>query len=85
MNKYSLDKNYENTFNDIKEEYWKTEDKSKKFIVQMIDYFNIKDKKVISDLKMIIYIKKYEMIVKSIKYFFDINISEMNMNNLKKL
>ena len=24
------------------------------------------------------------MIVKSIKYFFDINISEMNMNNLKK-
>ena len=50
----------------------------------MIDYFNIKDKKVISDLKMIIYIKKYEMIVKSIKYFFDINISEMNMNNLKK-
>ena len=50
----------------------------------MIDYFNIKDKKVISDLKMIIYNKKYVMIVKSIKYFFDINISEMNMNNLKK-
>ena len=34
---------------------------------------------------MIIYNKKYEMIVKSIKYFFDINRSEMNMNNLKKL
>ncbi len=35
----------------------------------MIDYFNIKDKKVINDLKMIIYNKKYEMIVKS-KIFF---------------
>ena len=34
-----------NTFNDIKEECWKTEDKSNKFIEQMIDYFNIKDKK----------------------------------------
>ena len=33
---------------------------------------------------MIIYNKKYEMIVKSIKYFFDINISEMNMKNLIK-
>ena len=36
LNQYLLDKKYENTFND---------NKSKKFIIQMIDYFNIKDKK----------------------------------------
>ena len=45
LNQYLLDKK-ENTFNDIKEELvWKNEDKSNKFIVQMIDYFNIKEKK----------------------------------------
>ena len=36
LNQYLLDKKYENTFND---------NKSKKFIIQMIDYFNKKDKK----------------------------------------
>ena len=89
------DKNYENTFKDIKEELGKkTEDKSKKFIDQMIDYFNIENEIVINDLKMIINSKKYEMIVKSIKYFFDnldkelilpkdINLSEMKLETLK--
>jgi len=48
----------------------KTEIKSKEFVDQMIEYFKIEDKKVIKDLKMIINSKKYEMIVKSIKYLF---------------
>jgi len=58
-------------FKDIKEELGrKTEIKSKEFVDQMIEYFKIEDKKVIKDLKMIINSKKYEMIVKSIKYLF---------------
>ena len=102
-------KNYIDTFKDIKEELGKkSENKSKEFIDQMIDYFNIKDndkdkdkdknknKKIIEDLKLIINSKKYERIVKSIKFFFDnfldkkltlpssINLSEMSLENLKK-
>ena len=89
------DKNYENTFKEIKEELGKkTEDKSKKFIDQMIDYFNIENEIVINDLKMIINSKKYEMIVKSIKYFFsecleknleigDEKLSKMELKTLK--
>ena len=84
------------TFKDIREELgMKTENKSKEFISQMVDYFSIKDKGVISDLKMIINSKKYENIIKSIKYFFNnfldkklilprnINLSEMNLETLK--
>ena len=90
------DPNYVNTFKDIKEELGrKSESKTKDFIDQMIDYFNIKDKNAINDLKMIINSKKYEMIVKSIKYFFDnisgkklilprnIILSEMDLKTLK--
>ena len=65
----------------------------------MIDYFNIKNKLVIDDLKILINSKKYEMIVKSIKYFFNnffnfsdkklvlskiINLSEMDLKTLRK-
>ena len=53
------DPNYVNTFKDIKEELGrKSESKSKDFIDQMIDYFNIKDNIVFNDLKMIINSKK---------------------------
>ena len=93
---------FENIFKDIKEELGKlgkldkkNEFKSETFISQMKDNFGIKEKQVIKDLKMIIKSKKYEMIVKSIKYFFDcfqgkklylprnINLSEMKLENLK--
>ena len=90
------DPNYVNTFKDIKEELGrKSESKSKDFIDQMIDYFSIKSPTSINDLKMIINSKKYEMIVKSIKYFFDnisgkklilpgnIILSEMDLKKLK--
>ena len=90
---------FENIFKDIKEEFGqKDESKSDLFINQMISYFNIKNKTVIEDLKMIIKSKKYEMIIKSIKYFFEnflnkklilpvknINLSEMNLNSIKKV
>ena len=94
------EKEFESTFKDIKEELGrKNEIKSKEFIDQMIDYFNINNKLVIDDLKMLINSKKYEMIVKSIKYFFDnffnfsdkklifpknINLSEMDLETLRK-
>ena len=90
------DPNYINTFKDIKEELGrKSEIKSRDFIDQMINYFSINDKNVIKDLKMIINSKKYEMIVKSIQYFFDnisgkklilpknITLSEMDLKTLK--
>ena len=92
------EKEFESTFKDIKEELGrKKEIKSKEFIGQMIDYFNIKKKSVINDLTILINSKKYEMIVKSIKYFFDnfsdkkkelilpknINLSEMNLKTLR--
>ena len=70
-------------FKDIKEELSrKTENKSEEFVDQMIKYFKIEDKKVIKDLKMIINSKKYEMIVKSIKYFFDIFFEKFSKKNL---
>ena len=61
----------------------------------MVSYFSIENKIVINDLKMIINSKKYENIVKSIKFFFDnflgkklilpksINLSEMDLKTLK--
>ena len=91
------EKEFKNTFADIKEELGRknNETKSKKFIEQMKEYFNIENKLVINDLKMIINSKKYEIIVKSIKYFFDnflnkklilpknIDLSRMDLKILK--
>ena len=45
----------------------------------MIEYFNIKDKSVIEDLTMLIKSKKYEIIIKSIIYFFDIFIKKIKI------
>ena len=65
------DKDFKNIFNDIKDELSKKESKSELFISQMIENFDIKDKSVIEDLKMLIKSKKYENIIKSINYFFE--------------
>ena len=65
----------------------KDEKKSEEFLEQMKKYFEIKDDEAIKDLKMLIKSKKYEMIVKSIDYFFknflgkDLCLSE-TMKNL---
>ena len=91
------EKEFKNTFADIKEELGRknNETKSKKFIEQMKKYYKIENKLVINDLKMIINSKKYEIIVKSIKYFFDnflnkklilpknIDLSRMDLKILK--
>ena len=90
------DKEFKNVFKEIKEELVrKDEFKSELFTKQMIDYFNIKNESVRKDLKMLINSKKYEIIVKSIKYFYDnfldkklnlpknINLSELSLDNLK--
>ena len=65
------DKDFKNIFNDIKDELSKKESKSELFISQMIENFDIKNKSVIEDLKMLIKSKKYENIIKSINYFFE--------------
>ena len=84
-------KEYMDIFKKIKEDISiKSNDKSKEFIKQMIDYFEVKDKKIENGIKIIINSKKYENIVKSIEYFFknflnkelilpkNINLSEIN-------
>ena len=73
----------------------KDESVSDKFIEQMADYFGIK-KENKKDLSILIKSKRYEMVVKSINYFFknfknkeiilskDIELSEMKLDKLKK-
>ena len=91
------EKYFVNIFRNIKEELArKDESKSDEFIKQMVEYFNIKDEKKIEELAIIIKSKKYEMVVKSIKFFFDnfsgkklnlprnIELSEMNLKDLKR-
>ena len=94
-------KRFENIFENIKEDLSKLskkeDSKSEKFISQMIDYFNINDEKKKSDLIIIIKSKKYEKIVKSIRFFLedclkknlpilpkDIELSKMNLNDLSR-
>ena len=90
-------KEFENIFKNIKEELSKEEEsKSDKFIEQMIDYFNIKDDEEKENMKIIIKSKKYEMDVKSIKFFFEnfsnkkltlpknIDLSTMKLEDLKR-
>ena len=91
------EKYFVNIFRNIKEELArKDESKSVEFIKQMINFFNINDEKKIEELTIIIKSKKYEMVVKSIKFFFDnfsgkklnlprnIELSEMNLKDLKR-
>jgi len=62
---------YKDTFKNVKEDISKKSNlKSKEFINQMIENFNIKDKAIIEKIKMIINSKKYENIVRSIEYFY---------------
>ena len=91
-------KDFKNIFTNIKDELSKKEEgsKSNKFIKQMIDYFNIKEEKDQKNVKIIIKSKKYEMVVKSIKFFFEnfsnkkinlpknIELSIMKLNDLKR-
>ena len=93
-------------FNKIKDELSKKEEeKSKEFIEQMIKYFNIDEKfkdneslkeEYKEDLKILFKSKKYEMDVKSIKFFFDkvlyqkqdlpdnLELSKMKFDEVKK-
>ena len=65
------DNKYKDTFKNVKEDISKKSNlKSKEFINQMIENFNIKDKAIIEKIKMIINSKKYENIVRSIEYFY---------------
>ena len=91
-------KKFENIFENIKDELSKREDsQSDIFIKQMMEYFNIKDENKRKDLIIIIKSKKYEMIVKSIKFFIEdglkkklktlpnnIELSTMNLSDLRR-
>ena len=60
----------------------------------MKDYFNIKDEKITEDLIIFFKSKKYEVVIKGIKYFFDclnkklvlptnLALSQINLNSIK--
>ena len=86
---------YRNIFCNIKGKLSKKgEYISDKFVEQMKDYFNIKDEKITEDLIILIKSKKYEVVIKGIKYFFDclnkklvlptnLALSQMNLNSIK--
>ena len=82
-------------FKNIKDNLSKKEESiSDKFIEQMANYFDIKDEKKKNDLSIIIKSKRYEMVVKSIKFFFEnfqnkkkiqkYDLSEMKLKDLKR-
>ena len=86
---------YKDIFNEIKEELSKKEDSvSDGFIKQMIKICNIQNDKTKKDLNILIKSKKYEIVVKSIKFFFEnfgskklilpknIELSKMNLKQL---
>ena len=50
----------------------------------MINFFEVTDENAIKDLKMLIKSKKYEMIVKSIDYFFNYFLNK-DLNLKKKM
>ena len=92
-------KQNEKIFNKIKDELTKKELKSKEFIDQMIKNLEIPEK-YREDLEIMFKSKKYEMDIKSIKFFFDIfskntfkflkkndelDFSKMSLNKLKNI
>ena len=92
------DKDFQNFFQNIKEELSKKdESESRLFINQMREYFQIRSESIIKDLIVLIESKKYEIIIKSIKYFFDtftneklklpsdLNLSQMKLEELKNI
>ena len=89
-------KKYENIFNEIKEELSKKEDSiTEEFINQMIKICNITNEETKKDLDLLIKSKKYENVIKSIKFFFEnfknkklilpknIELSKMNIQSLR--
>ena len=88
---------FEDIFKNIKEELSKKEEsKSNEFIEQMVDYFDIKNEETKKDLSIIIKSQTYEMVIKSIKFFFEnfsnkkltfpknMELSKMNLKDLKR-
>ena len=73
-------------FNKIKEMLSVNESKADIFIKQMVDYFEIKEKKeLINQLSLIFKSKKYELDLKSIIYFFDsLNFQKDTNDDFKK-
>jgi len=88
----------DNIFNIIKEELSKKDKSySDEFIKQIINYFNIEEKEIQNNLKILIKSKIFEKDIKSMKYFFenlnikklsidipkDLELSKMNLKDLK--
>ena len=55
----------------IKEKLSNNEERSKEFIKNLTDYYNIEDENLIDELTILFKSKKYEMDIKSIIFFFE--------------
>jgi len=64
-------KEYKNIFDIIKEKLGKNEKRAQEFIDNLKEYYGIKNKDLINDLTIIFKIKKYEMDINSIIFFFE--------------
>ena len=85
-------------FDSIKDELNKREDNiAKKFVEQLINYFDLSEKKYLEDLIILLKSKKYENDLKGINYFFsivkskelnlpiNIELSKMNIKEIKDI
>ena len=62
---------YKKYFDEIRKKLSNSEDKEKKFIQDIKNYFNIKDENLIDGLTILFKIKRYELDINSIIFFFE--------------
>ena len=66
-----LNRDYKNIVKKIREKLSNNEERSKEFIKNLIEHYEIKDENLIDELTILFKSKKYEMDIKSIKFFFE--------------
>ena len=82
ININELYSNYKDIFDIIKEKLINNEERAKKFIDNMINYYGITNQNLIEDLTILFKTKKYEMDINSIIYFFEFfQINNDSWNN----
>ena len=81
---FSENEKYKKIIEKIKDKLIDNEDKAKNFIEQFTEKFAIKDKDLIKELTILFKLKKYELDIKGIKFFFD-NFDNNNEDWNKKL
>ena len=66
-----LNRDYKDIVKKIREKLSNNEERSKEFIKNLIKHYDIKDENLIDELTILFKSKKYEMDIKSIKFFFE--------------